>query len=107
MSRKRIVLWAVAAMSAALVCASPLAPLIALFLYVGIYQTLFPATIDWDDKNAYMKCPGAIADPRIWPAPPQQACQAMHLCANEAPLSEDQRKALYAQIGKMPGCQEP
>jgi hypothetical protein len=31
----------------------------------------------------------------------------MHLCANEAVLSEPQTKALYEAIRKTEGCQEP
>jgi len=76
-------------------------------LYVGIFRALFPSTINWGDKDAFMKCSGAIADPRKWPNAPNYACLAMHLCANEAVLSEDQTKAPYGQIRKTPGCQDP
>jgi hypothetical protein len=31
----------------------------------------------------------------------------MHMCANEAPLSDAQTTALYDQIRHTPGCQEP
>jgi len=77
------------------------------FLLVGIFRALFPSTINWGDKDAFMKCSGAIADPSTWPHAPNYACLAMHLCANEAVLSEDQTKALYEQIRKTPGCQDP
>src|SRR5271170_3865022 len=80
---------------------------IGLLLYVGIFRALFPSTINWGDQDGYMKCSGAIADPSTWPHPPNYACLAMHLCANEAVLSADQTKALYEQIRKTPGCQEP
>ncbi|MGO9703074.1 MAG: hypothetical protein ACLPX7_27890 [Xanthobacteraceae bacterium] len=80
---------------------------IGFLLYVGIFRALFPSMINWGDHDAFMKCSGAIADPRHWPHPPSYACLAMHLCANEAVLSEDQTKALYKQIRKTPGCQDP
>jgi hypothetical protein len=106
-STKHAVVWIAIAICGALIVASPIGDMIGLFLYVGIFQTPFPATISWDAKNAYMKCWGAIADPRIWPTPPAQTCQAMYLCANEALLSARERKALYEQISKTPGCQQP
>jgi hypothetical protein len=76
-------------------------------LYVGIFRALFPSTINWGHKDAFMKSSGAIADPSTWPHAPNYACLAMHLCANEAVLSENQTKALYEQIRKTPGCQDP
>jgi hypothetical protein len=106
MTRKRVALLIAVGIGAALIWISPLGNLIG-FLYVGVFGSLFPATISWDAKIAYVKCAGAIADPRIWPAPPAQACEAMYLCANEAVLSAQQRRALDAQIRKTPGCQQP
>jgi hypothetical protein len=106
MSRKNFA-WLLLSIGAALVWLSPIGNFIGLLLYVGVFQNLFPATIWWDAKNADSKCYGAIADPRGWPASPAAACQAMHMCANEASLSERQHTALYEQISKMPGCQEP
>ncbi len=35
--------------------------------YVTVHNFMFPETISWDAKNAYLKCPGAILDPRQWP----------------------------------------
>ena len=78
---------------------------VGLLLYVGIYQGLFPSTISWDAKNAFAKCYGAIDDPRQWPPGVNAACQAMHLCANEAVLSDAQHRKLYSQISRTPGCQ--
>jgi hypothetical protein len=106
MSRKRL-LWLLIAICAALVWLSPVGDFIGLLLYVGVVQGLFRSTISWDAKNAYLKCDGAIADPRQWPPPPAAACQAMYLCANEAVLSARQHRALYAQIRRTPGCREP
>ncbi len=106
MSSKRIV-WLLIAACAALIWLSPIGDFIGLLLYVGVYQGLFPATISWDAKNAYVKCYGAIAHPQTWPAPAAAACEAMWLCANEAILFEQQHATLYAQIRRTPGCQEP
>ena len=107
MTRTGIIVTAAVAIAGAAILASPIPSIVGLIAYVGIYQGLFPSTISWDAKNAYLKCPGAIADPRTWPPTPNAACEAMYLCANEAVLSESQMKALYAQIRKTPGCQEP
>ena len=79
---------------------------VGLYLYSGI-RLLFPSTISWGDKDGFIKCSGAIANPGNWPREANYACLAMHLCANEAVLSENQKKALYDQIHKTPGCQEP
>jgi hypothetical protein len=87
--------------------ASGLAEIVAMVLYVGVYQSLFPSSVSWDSHGAYVKCDGAIADASRWPAAPAAACQAMHLCANEARLSDSQTKALAGQIGQTPGCQAP
>jgi hypothetical protein len=57
-------------------------------------------------KDAYAKCESAIAH-ADWPKAPANACAAMHMCANEAVLSEAQTKALYVATRKTPGCQEP
>jgi hypothetical protein len=106
MNRKGIV-WLLISVCAALIWVSPIGNLVGLFLYVGVFQSLFPSTISWDAKNAYVKCYGAIAHPQTWPARPAAACEAMWLCANEAVLSAQQHRALYAQISRTPGCQEP
>ena|ERR1700688_4800473 len=107
MTKTRIAVWLAVLVSAALVLASPVPSFVGLILYVGVFQGLFPSTISWDAKNAYLKCYGAIAHPGEWPSGPKASCQAMHLCANEAVLSDAQTKALYDQIHKTPGCQEP
>src|SRR5277367_1756689 len=84
-----------------------LLPYALVFQAAGFFRLLFPSTISWGDQDGYLKCPGAIADPAKWPSRPNVACLAMHLCANEAPLSDRQRTALYDQIHHTPGCQEP
>ena len=57
-------------------------------------EELFPATISWNGKSAWKRCECAIAGKTAWPDSPQAACAAMHLCANEVPLNETQRKLL-------------
>ena len=66
-----------------------------------------PATISWDGKTAWKRCESAIAGKTSWPATHAAACAAMHLCINEAPLSDAQREQLLAAIRATPGCQEP
>jgi hypothetical protein len=72
-----------------------------------VREELFPATISWDDKSAWKRCESAIAGKTSWPDTPQGACKVMHMCANEAPLSEQQTKLLFESIRKTEGCQEP
>ena len=71
-----------------------------------MFRAVFPSTIAWNEKDAYAKCESAIAN-ADWPKASTNACAAMHMCANEAVLSEPQTKALYEAIRKTPGCQEP
>jgi len=70
-------------------------------------EELFPAVISWDGKTAWRRCDSAIAGQTSWPSSPGAACAAMQLCANEAPLSEAQRRRLYQAIRDTPGCPEP
>jgi hypothetical protein len=74
MRKTRIALWIGAAVAATLIVASPLPNFVGLLLYVGVFQGVFPSTISWDAKNAYLKCFGAIADPRQWPPGPKASC---------------------------------
>jgi hypothetical protein len=110
MSTKRIIALGAmfaAAIVAVLAAGSGLLNFAAFVVYVGIVQPLFPSTIGWDAKNAYLKCEGAIADPAKWPPGARVACAAMNLCANEARLSEKQYDALLETMKKTPGCQAP
>jgi hypothetical protein len=65
-----------------------------------------PATISWEGKTAWRRCDSAIAGETSWPQSPPAACRAMHLCANEAPLSEAQKQQLEQAIQATPGCAE-
>jgi hypothetical protein len=108
MSRRRTVLISAAA---AVALAVAFAAAIGATGFIGVlgfsvFRTVFPSTISWDAKDAYAKCEGAIAH-ADWPKAPANACAAMHMCANEAVLSEPQTKALYGAIRKTEGCQEP
>lgn len=111
MTRRRKIVLAVALCLAALAGAVMLLPgafsYVALIAYVAFYESRHPEIVSWDAKNAFVKCPGAIADQRQWPARPDVACAAMHLCANKGALSSNQVKALYAQIGRLPAYQQP
>ena len=66
-----------------------------------------PQSISWDAKDAWSKCEGAVAGSIAWPRDPAQACEAMHMCANEAPLDPAQRSALDAAIGHLRACGAP
>ncbi|HTS40970.1 MAG TPA: hypothetical protein VMH84_10580 [Xanthobacteraceae bacterium] len=70
-------------------------------------EEMFPGTIAWDGKTAWRRCESAIAGKTSWPATPEAACAAMHLCANEAVLSEEQVDQLTQAIRATPGCQAP
>ena len=107
MSKTRTVALIAALVGVVLLLTSPIPGVLGFIAYFGIYQGLFPSTISWDAKNAYLKCFGAIADPRTWPAQPNAACEAMWLCANEAVLTPAQHDRLYSQIHRTLGCQEP
>jgi hypothetical protein len=75
--------------------------------YYLVVEEMFPARIAWDGKTAWKRCDSAIAGRTSWPVAPQDACAAMHLCANEAPLVETQQRLLDQAIRSTPGCQEP
>lgn len=83
-----------------------LTPFPALTLRI-LAEALVPATISWDGKTAWRRCDSAIEGRTSWPATAPAACEAMHLCANEAPLTEPQRRALEAIIAKVPNCATP
>jgi hypothetical protein len=53
--------------------------------------TACTGTVDWQRKDAWRMCGEAIAD---WPEAPTPPCEALHMCANEAPLSPDERDKL-------------
>src|ERR1700694_3027250 len=78
-----------------------------LLSYYLIFEEIFPSRISWDGKTAWKRCDSAIAGKTSWPDSPQAACAAMHLCANEATLSEEQVEALTQAIRDTPGCQAP
>ncbi|MCK9464226.1 MAG: hypothetical protein M0R80_31805, partial [Proteobacteria bacterium] len=59
---------------------------------------------DWDRKDAWRRCDDAIND---WPDRPAPPCAAMHMCANEAPLSPEARQKLVQMIAATPGCPAP
>jgi len=75
---------------------------------VGIVMDSFrPQRVGWNAKNAWAKCDGAIAGAIDWPAEAGRACDAMHMCANEATLSAEQRTSLVAAARRLPNCPDP
>jgi hypothetical protein len=81
-------------------------PFLALFI-ATFGDRLHPDRIDWEAKNAWLKCEGAVAGALAWPASAPKTCDAMMLCANEAPLTAQQSIMLKAQTKATPGCGEP
>ena len=64
---------------------------------------LLACTVDWGAHDAWKQCKPAIAKGPGRAAPP---CTALRMCANEAPLTVDER----AKLGEMirdAGCEEP
>ena len=99
MAVRRIAIWGITAAALAALVAL-LWPFIALFIVMA-FQSGDDMT--WDDRRAYVKCEGAMADPKQWPGAPELACGAMNMCAAEAALSSPQRAALQEAMRKM-GC---
>ena len=58
----------------------------------------------WQRKDAYRFCADAIETYPSTPAPP---CNAMHMCINEASLTENQRLKLLQMIRSTKDCPEP
>jgi hypothetical protein len=111
MTRKRTAAWgiaiAVAGLFGGILWLSGAAHFVLFLLSIGVHDRMFPERISWEAKNAWVKCPGAIADARQWPPTPRDACEAMYLCVNEGALSELQMQALHEQIRKTAGCEQP
>ena len=81
-------------------------PFAAILLRVA-RESLMPQVIGWEAKNAWAKCDGAIGGTVDWPSQPAAACAAMHMCANEATLTSEQRTSLATAIRRLPGCGDP
>jgi hypothetical protein len=81
-------------------------PFAAIFLRVAL-ESLMPQVISWDAKNAWAKCDGAIGGTVDWPSQPAAACAAMHMCANEATLTSEQRTSLLSASRRLPDCGDP
>lgn len=72
-----------------------------------VAQEFFPSLIPWESHNAFRKCEYAIAGEMDWPFTDSQACVAMHMCANEAPLDSNEDSLLMSQIEKLSDCEAP
>jgi hypothetical protein len=81
-------------------------PFAAIFLRVAL-ESLMPQGIGWEAKNAWAKCDGAIGGTVDWPSQPGLACAAMHMCANEATLTPEQRTALVSAVRRLTDCGDP
>ena len=81
-------------------------PFATIFLQVAL-ESLMPQVIGWDAKNAWTKCDGAIGGTVDWPSQPALACAAMHMCANEATLTSEQRTSLVSATRRLPDCGDP
>jgi hypothetical protein len=93
---------AVLALLAGLAAVSPFA----IFLQVAL-DSLRPQAIGWEAKNAWSKCNGAIGGTVDWPSKPALACAAMHMCANEATLTAEQRTSLLSAVRRLADCGDP
>ncbi len=65
-----------------------------------------PASVSWESKSAYARCPGAIAGFSAWPREKDKACAAMSMCANEGALSSKEMMSLESLM-RSQGCQPP
>ena len=72
-----------------------------------VREAIDPSLISWDGHSAYARCPSAIAGRTSWPDTPDAACEAMHMCANEATMSDTQATLLDQAIRATPGCEPP
>ena len=81
-------------------------PLPALLFRLAL-EGLRPQVISWEAKNAWSKCEDAIGGTIAWPSTPASACAAMHMCANEANLTTEQRTSLASAIRRLPECRDP
>jgi hypothetical protein len=79
-------------------------PTLFLAALVLIISTACSGPTDWQRKDAFRRCETVINDWSDTPAPP---CEAMFMCANEAPLSPEARGKLARMIAATPGCEAP
>jgi hypothetical protein len=100
---KRTVLFGLTGIAAIVVALSLMSGLPSTFT-AAIFDSMNPSRVSWAGKSAYVKCAGAIANPVAWPAAPSEACEAMHMCANEAPLSANERRLLAEAVQKTQSC---
>jgi hypothetical protein len=104
--RSSLLIWRFGASRSSALSGSPHRRFLGLALRIVI-EELDPTSISWDGKTAWRRCDSAIAGRTSWPQSPQGACAAMHLCANEAPLSDSQKQQLAQAIRETPDCPKP
>lgn len=99
--------WAIAMAAAAM--AAPLIATALVFWPIGAaflsasWEAKRPETIGWEGKTAWRKCEAAIAGSIAWPAEHAARCEALSMCANEAPLTPAGSAALTAEAWRA-GC---
>ena len=81
-------------------------PFAAIFLRVA-RESLMPQAIGWEAKNAWAKCESAIGGTMDWPSNPASGRAAVHMCANEATLTSEQRTSLVTASRRLPDCGDP
>jgi hypothetical protein len=101
---KRSLTWTACAAVVALALAALLGSGFPQLLFALWFASLDPESIDWDSKIAWEKCVSAISGTTRWPKTNSGACEAMHMCANEAPLDAGQAATLRALVGATPNC---
>jgi hypothetical protein len=106
MTPRRFLFAALASVVVLALLAAWASPFPGMILWLAV-EEIYPAAISWDGKTAWKRCDSAIAGQTSWPQSPQAACAAMHLCVNEAPLSDQQKQSLLRAILETPGCPEP
>lgn len=82
----------------ALVALTLLAAMVGFFFWFAT-----PDASDWESKMAWKNCQGAID---AYPGKAAPSCEAMSMCANEAPLSPADRKKLR-DMETAAGCYSP
>ena len=60
--------------------------------------------ISWESKRGWVKCKSMI---RSYPHQSAPSCWALHMCANEAPLSKKEYSKLIKMFKDKPECDLP
>lgn len=69
----------------------------------AIREAIDPSLISRDGKTVFARCSSATADRTTWPVTRAAACQAMHMCVNEAIRTADETTRLESAL-RSHGC---